>query len=71
MPSRPKTIERPRITDAWNRRRIAMGHALNRAGILVRGIHEHHAGCLAWVRVVIQTDDVPAKRMAHQHKRRA
>ena len=47
-----------------------MGHALNRAGILVRGIHEHHAGCLASVRVVIQADHVPAKRMADEHKRR-
>ena len=53
-----------------NRRPFAMRHALNRAGILVRGIHEHHAGCLARVGVVIQANDVPAKRMAHEHERR-
>ena len=70
MPSRPRTIERPRITERGIGGLFAMGHALNRAGILVRGIHEHHAGYLAWVRVVIQADDVPAKRMAHEHKRR-
>ena len=47
-----------------------MRHALNRARIVERRIHKHHAGCLAWVRVVIQTNDVPTKRMAHEHKRR-
>jgi hypothetical protein len=47
-----------------------MRHALNRAGILVRGINEHHAGCLARVRLVIQANYVAAKRMAHEHERR-
>src|SRR5688572_15715941 len=45
----------------WNRRRTAMGHALYRAGVLVRRIREHHARHLARVRMVIQADDVPAK----------
>ena len=45
-----------------------MGHALYGAGILVRGIREHHAGYLAGVRMVIQADDVPAKRGADQNK---
>jgi hypothetical protein len=45
-----------------------MGHAWYRAGVLVRGIREYHAGYLAWVRMVIQAD-VPAKRGAHQNKR--
>jgi hypothetical protein len=45
-----------------------MGHALYRAGVLVRGIREHHAGHFAWERMVIQADDVPAKRGADQNK---
>ena len=44
--------------DLWP---IPVGHALNRAGVLVRGIREHHAGHLAWVSMVIEADDVPAK----------
>ena len=47
-----------------------MRHSCNRPGVLVRGVHEHHTGHLAWVRVVIQADDVATERMAHEHKRR-
>jgi hypothetical protein len=45
-----------------------MAHALYRAGVLERRIREHHSGHLAWVGVVIQTDDVAAERVAHENE---
>lgn len=57
----PKDYRESTNYRAWKRRRITMGHALNRAGVLVRGIREHHTGHLARVSMVIQADDVPAE----------
>jgi len=42
--------------DLWP---IPVGHALNRAGILMCRIHEHHAGNLARMLVMVEPNDVP------------
>jgi hypothetical protein len=66
MPSRPRTIESPRTAESAADHD---GHALNRAGILVRSIHDHHPGRFAGVCMVILADDIAAERVAHKHER--
>jgi len=51
----------PYLHRARNIWRFPVGHALNRPGVLMRRVHEHHARHVAGIGVVIQPDDVPTE----------